>query len=128
MKPDKATREDLELLLTEFYRVAIPDPEIAHHFVGMDLLAHMPVIVDFWEKVLFSRPVYFGDPMMVHQRLHQNSPLMAEHFTRWVEIFCSTVDSLFDGDMAERAKQVAGTIAHSLEQRLSGGVAIKRGA
>jgi len=128
MKRDITRREDLELLLTEFYKVAIPDPMIRHHFVRMDLAMHMPVIVDFWEKILLNRPVYFGNPLMVHQNLHEISPLEEEHFSRWVEIFRATVDSLFEGDVAERAKQVAGTIAQSLHQRLSGGVAIKRGA
>jgi len=128
MNTDISTRQDIELLLSEFYKVAIPDPELLHHFVDLDLVTHMPVIVDFWEKILFNRPVYFGNPLMVHERLHQKSPLEPEHFARWVEIFRATVDSLFEGEVAERAKQVAGTIAQSLNQRLSGGVAIKRGA
>ena len=48
------SREDLELLLAEFYKIAPFDAEIGHHFNGVDLENHLPVIVDFWEKILFS--------------------------------------------------------------------------
>src|SRR5687768_9110795 len=96
---DIETRGDLETLLTEFYKVALRDAEIKHHFAEMDLPSHLPVIVDFWEKILFGKPVYFGSPLMVHQQLDARSPLKLEHFRRWVEIFCQTVDAHFAGEM-----------------------------
>jgi hemoglobin len=119
MKKDIETREDIELLLTRFYDVAIDDAEIGHHFAGLDLKSHLPVIVDFWEKVLFGRNVYFGNPLFIHQKLHEKSPLTLEHFQRWVAIFSDTVDANFAGEMAENAKLRAKTIAHSLNQRLN---------
>lgn len=116
---DIETRADIELLLDEFYKVAIADAEIGHHFVGLDLASHMPVIVDFWEKVLFGKNVYFGNPLFVHQKLHEKSPLTLEHFQRWVAIFSETIDANFAGEMAENAKLRAKMIAHSLNQRLN---------
>src|SRR5207237_5783519 len=95
---DSETREDLETLLTEFYKVATKDAEIGHHFADLDLEAHLPVIVDFWEKILFSKPVYFGNPLQIHQKLHEKSPLALEHFRRWVEIFTRTIDENFSGE------------------------------
>lgn len=125
MKQDIGTRADLETLLTEFYKIAIYDGEIGHHFVDMDLEAHMPIIVDFWEKVLFGNPVYFNNPLTIHQKLHEKFPLKFEHFVRWVEIFGQTVDRLFSGEMAETAKLRAKMIGHSLNERLNGGVQIQ---
>ena len=119
MKQDIETREDLELLLTEFYKIAPNDAEIGHHFDGVDLVAHLPVIVDFWEKVLFGKAVYFGNPLHVHQVLQAKSPLTLEHFQRWVEIFSRTVDALFAGKTADDAKLRAKMIAHSLNQNLN---------
>ena len=116
---DIETREDLELLLTEFYKVATVDENIGHHFDGLDLAAHLPVIVDFWEKVLFGKPVYFGNPLAIHQILHVKSALTLEHFQRWVEIFHTTVDSFFNGEMADAAKLRSKMIAHSLNQNLN---------
>lgn len=118
MKKDIENRADLELLLTEFYKIATADAEIGHHFAGLDLAAHLPVIVDFWEKILFGKQVYFGNPLFVHQKINEKSPLELEHFRRWVEIFSQTVDKLFGGETAENAKLRARMIAHSLHQRI----------
>lgn len=119
MKKDIENRADLELLLDEFYKIVPFDSEIGHHFEGLDLEAHLPVIVDFWEKVLFGHPVYFGNPLYVHQKLHEKSPLKLEHFRRWVDIFSRTVDAHFEGRQAENAKLRAKMIAHSLDQRIN---------
>jgi len=113
------TREDLETLLTEFYKIATINEEIGHHFAKLDLETHLPVIVDFWEKTLFGKPVYFGNPFAVHQTLHEKSPLKLEHFQKWFEIFSQTVDELFAGKMADDAKLRAKMIAHSLNQNLN---------
>lgn len=117
---DIETREDLELLLGEFYKIAPDDAEIGHHFDGLDLKSHFPVIVGFWEKLLFGKPVYFGSPMMVHKVLHEKSPLTLKHFQRWVEIFSEKIDENFEGEMAENAKLRAKMIGHSLNQNLNG--------
>lgn len=116
---DIETREDIELLLTRFYDVAIVDEQIGHHFAELDLRTHLPVIVDFWEKVLFGKNIYFGNPLFVHQKLHEKNPLKLEHFQHWVAIFSATVDTHFAGEMAENAKMRAKMIAHSLNQRLN---------
>ena len=78
----------------------------------------MPRIVDFWEKVLFGNPVYFGNPPAIHQKLNALAKLEKHHFERWVEIFSETVDRLFQGETAEKAKAKAAVIAESLSKAL----------
>jgi hemoglobin len=124
MKGDIETRADIDLLLVEFYKVIIHDPEIGHHFDELDLDHHLPIIGDFWEKVLFGNPVYFNNPLAVHQTLHERFPLQPEHFIRWVEVFSQTVDALFAGEMADLAKFRARAIADNLDRRLNGGFEI----
>ncbi len=116
---DIETRADLEFLLTEFYKVATVDKEIGHHFAELDLVAHLPIIVDFWEKILFGKPVYFGNPLLIHQKLNEIFPLEPKHFRRWLEIFRQTIDRLFAGETTENAKLRADVIAHSLNQRIN---------
>ena len=116
---DIETREDLEYLLREFYAVATRDEEIGHHFAELDLAAHLLVIVNFWEKVLFGKSVYFGNPLAVHQKINEKSPLKLEHFRRWLEIFSETADKHFAGEMTDNAKLRAKMIAHSLNQRIN---------
>ncbi|MEQ1762771.1 MAG: group III truncated hemoglobin [Pyrinomonadaceae bacterium] len=126
MSSDIETRADIDRLLVEFYKVIIYDPEIGHHFDELDLEHHLPIIGDFWEKVLFGNPVYFNNPLTVHQKLHERFPLEPAHFIRWVEVFVKTVDALYSGEMADLAKFRASAIADSLDQRLNGGVQIAR--
>jgi hemoglobin len=118
MKRDIETRNDLENLLNEFYKIATRDEEIGHHFADLDLESHLPIIVDFWEKVLFGNPIYFGNPLAVHQVLHKKSPLKLEHFQKWFEIFSRTVDAFYAGETAGNAKLRAKMIAHSINQNL----------
>ncbi len=119
MKPDIETRNDLKEIMTEFYAVALCDEEIGRHFVDLDLAAHIPVTVDFWEKALFARPVYFGNILAVHQAFHEKEPMTPRHFARWIEIFTGVVDKLFAGERAEDAKLRARMIADTLDQRLN---------
>lgn len=116
---DIETRADLERLFGEFYAVAVSDRVIGHHFADLDLAAHLPVIVDFWEKVLFGKPGYFGNPLAVHQKINDESPLALAHFRRWTEIFSATVDRFFAGERADGAKLRARMIAHSLNQNIN---------
>lgn len=119
MLRDIETRDDIERLMREFYSVALTDADIGHHFVELDLEDHLPKIVDFWEKALFGRPVYFNNPLAVHQQLHERVPMTSGHFRRWVEIFVEKVDLLFDGKIAEAAKIRARMVADSFDQRLN---------
>ena len=126
MRRDIQTRADIDKLLAEFYTIVPIDGQIGHHFAGVDLVSHIPVIADFWEKALFGNQVYFGNPLTVHEMLHKKSPLKLEHFARWVEIFGQTVDSLFEGEIADNAKLRAKMIGDSLNQRLNEDVQMRR--
>ncbi|MBX3281731.1 MAG: group III truncated hemoglobin [Acidobacteria bacterium] len=117
---DIEEREDLERLLVRFYETAMADEDIGHHFVDLNLATHIPVITDFWEKVLFGKPVYFNSPLLPHFKLYEKAPLLPEHFARWVEIFYATIDEFFAGEVADEAKMRAAFIARNMSNRLNG--------
>ena len=73
--------------------------------------------------VFTDRP-FHGNPLAVHEKLHEKFPLKLEHFVRWIEIFGQTLDSLFEGETADAAKLKAEMIGHSLNQRLNGEVQV----
>lgn len=111
---DIENRQDIEQLMRAFYARAIPDEIIGHYFtqvIQMDLEKHLPVIVDFWETVLFGVAKYKSNAIAVHQHLHTQSAFTDQHFERWVTLFQSTIDILFSGDTAELAKQRVVSIA-----------------
>ena len=123
---DITDRRDVACLVNVFYdRVRDDDilglmfDDIAH----VDWATHLPRMYDFWESVLFARATFKGAPLVVHRALARRTPLTAAAFDRWIALFQSTVDDLFSGPMAERAKnsatRIAATMEHNIDSRTS---------
>ena len=54
---DIQTREDLHLLMSEFYKKLLADDKISFIFTEVaqiDLEPHLWELVDFWEQILFD--------------------------------------------------------------------------
>lgn len=118
---DIETRYDINELMHAFYAKAMQDEEIGFYFtevIPLNLEQHLPVIVSFWENVLFGADSYQGNPMKVHEHIHKLSAFTEKHFNRWLYLFHLTVDELFKGDNAERIKQRATSIATVMKIKL----------
>lgn len=123
MAEDLAGRDDVEMLLWRFYGKALHDPVLAEPFTDLrsdGLRSHIPVMSDFWETVLFRAGLYHGSALTVHRALHARHPLSSRHFVRWLTLWIETVDELFEGPHAERAKLQGGRIAKAMHRRLAG--------
>jgi hemoglobin len=75
---------------------------------------------DFWETVLFRAGRYRGSALTVHRVIHQRTPLSGKHFVRWLNVWHGTVDEMYRGVVAERAKVQATRIAWAMHRRLTG--------
>ncbi len=120
---DIETRADIELLISKFYEKMLKDQVIGFIFTDIakiDLDEHLSIICDFWETILFTRPVYKRGPevMKVHHELNKKIPLKKGHFTRWLYLFSTTIDELYTGERAEKAKERADSIAKQMQKRL----------
>ncbi len=114
MKKDIQTIDDIKVLIDHFYKQVIDDPVIGYIFtssIKVNWKKHLPIMYSFWENTLFYTGSYIGNPMVIHQRIHQVIPLNNQHFERWTALFSSTVDQHFEGEKAELAKQRALSIA-----------------
>jgi len=80
---------------------------------------HLPHLCDFWQSVLFGERCFRGNPMAVHQRLTQLTPMDWPRFERWLNLFHGTVDDLFFGERALRAKQAAHDMARAIHARIN---------
>jgi hemoglobin len=114
MKKDISSREDLLLLVTRFYDKLLGDDSISYLFTDIakiNLDHHLPVLVDFWDNILFGADSYRKNAMQPHMDLHAKSPLLPHHFDTWLLYFSQTVDELFEGEKAFMAKERALSIA-----------------
>lgn len=124
MAGDLAGRADVEALLWRFYDRALTDPVLAGPFTELreaGLASHIPVMCDFWETVLFRAGLYQGSALIVHRAIHARHRLSAAHFVRWLTLWHSTVDEMYRGPHADRAKIQGWRIAKAMHRRLSGG-------
>lgn len=120
---DLADRTDVEALLRRFYGRVMLDDTLGEPFAelrntGLD--SHIPVMADFWETALFRAGLYRGSALHAHRRVHERTPLSGRHFVRWLTVWTDTVDEMFQGPAAERAKIQGTRIAWAMHRRLTG--------
>ncbi len=122
MKKDITGREDLLILVTRFYEKLLADASISYIFTDMakiDLSHHLPVLVDFWDSILFQSDTYHKNAMQPHLDLHRQSPLQKHHFETWLRYFKESVDELFEGEITFLAKERATSIATVMQIKIS---------
>ncbi|MET9318875.1 group III truncated hemoglobin [Streptomyces sp. NPDC003038] len=120
---DISGRADLDVVLRRFYTAAFADRRIGPFFTeiaGTDLNTHLPRITDFWERSLFHSAEYRRDAFAPHAALNSARTMTAADFGRWVQLWRATIDGLYRGPNAERAKAQGERIALTLHKRLAG--------
>ena len=114
---DIETEADVRLLVDEFYGAIREDALLNPIFTDVaqvDWAHHLPKMYAFWSGLILGVPGYSGAPFPPHTVL----PVGLEHFSRWLELFRATVDRHFAGPFAKRAKDSAGSIAHTFAMRM----------
>jgi len=115
MKNDITNREDLYLIVNEFYKKLLTNKEIKHFFEKFNdndnLEKHLNTLVDFWDNILFYSGTYNKNAMQPHVSLHQKKPFSKNHFEIWLNLFNQSVDENFTGNNAHTIKTRALSIA-----------------
>lgn len=110
MKQDITSRLDIEVLVNEFYTKVRADNILGDLFngiIGDRWPEHLEKMYRFWQTILLQEHTYVGNPFAPHAVM----PLKKVHFQRWTEIFHLTVDSRFEGPLADEAKWRADKMA-----------------
>ncbi|SFS90396.1 group III truncated hemoglobin [Sphingobacterium wenxiniae] len=102
-KQDIKNLDDIKRLVNTFYGTVQQDDLIGPIF-NEKLEGHWPKHLEkmytFWQTILLDEYTYQGRPFPPHAQL----PIHQEHFERWLQLFDATVDSLFEGPIADEAK------------------------
>ncbi|WP_204345713.1 group III truncated hemoglobin [Psychroserpens algicola] len=115
MKRDIQNRDDIFLLVKTFYDKVRADETLGPFFneTIKDWEAHLDHLTTFWETSLFMTKTleekYYGNPLEVHVKvdaMHDNS-ITEMHFGIWLNLWAQTLNSLFEGEVAENAKRRA---------------------
>src|SRR5690348_17352853 len=109
---------DIKLLVDTFYthirKHPLLGPVFATRIADDNWQPHLEKMYRFWGTLLLYTQEYSGSPFDKHIGLMIGS----EHFKQWLTLFDSTVDSLFEGEIANTAKERAHNIALTFEYKL----------
>jgi hemoglobin len=114
MKRDIENKEDIALLVNEFYGKVLKNDLLKPFFARLDFGIHKPKMVSFWAFALLDEAGYSTDVMQKHASIS----LKSEHFEKWLSLFNATVDNLFEGEKAAMAKQRAAVIGWTMESKM----------
>jgi len=118
---DIKDKQDIKLLIDSFYDKVKADDTIGFIFneiIGDDWSHHLPVMYQFWDMVLFSKPGYAGNPTRRHLDINSKIPLKKEHFDRWLRLWNENADRLFAGEITELAKHRAMLMANLINMKV----------
>ncbi|MEN9700687.1 MAG: hypothetical protein RLZZ301_1885 [Bacteroidota bacterium] len=106
---------DIHQLVSAFYGKVLQDPQLAPFFKHLDFEAHLPKMEHFWRFALLNDTGYTTN--VTEKHLHM--PLKKAHFDRWQALFIETIDELFEGELAQAAKQRAAVIAWTINSKMN---------
>lgn len=115
MKKEIENRDDLVLLIDKFYSKLLKDKLIGHYFENLNLVEHLPRVVDFWAFVLLDENGY---QVNVTEK-HAHMKLKPDDFNKWVELFSETVDEFFIGEKAKIAKERAMLVSWTMNSKFN---------
>lgn len=111
MKKQIENRDDVSLLVHQFYAKIRADEEIGFYFNKMisDWDAHLEKLTDFWETNLFAIRKYKGNPHAVHNEVdaHFDGKITTNEFGIWLNHWFQTIDEHFEGENADTLKRRA---------------------
>ncbi|MEJ6735376.1 MAG: group III truncated hemoglobin [Flavobacteriales bacterium] len=103
MKKEIENLEDIKLLVNGFYDSVRKDELLSPIFnkIIVDKWPeHLEKMYRFWQSILLEEYTYSGNPFLVHANLG----ISEIHFKKWLSLFYETLDSSFEGEIAEKAK------------------------
>lgn len=114
---DIGNLEDITVLVNTFYEKVQKDDLIGPIF-NQKMIGrwpeHLEKMYRFWQTILLEEHTYSGSPFPPHKHL----PVNQAHFDRWMELFTTTVDTLFTGKLAEEAKVRAANMAYMFHYKI----------
>lgn len=106
-------RNDINILVNNFYSKIRKDdllgPIFNAHIPDDKWKEHLDKLTDFWETNLFGVAKFKGNPTQKHINVDKNLKYSIEqtHFGRWLQIWFGTLDELYEGEYADKAKNSA---------------------
>jgi len=113
-EPAELNRDSITRLVTRFYADVRADSVLGPTFefvLGGRWASHLPRMVEFWSTVALGSRSFTGNVFARHMEV---PGVTALHFERWMRLWTSHTQALFDRTTARRLQDVASSIARNL--------------
>ena len=106
-------RQDIALLVNTFYTKVRKDellgPIFNSHIPEESWPEHLHKLTDFWVTNLLGEVCFKGNPSQAHAQVDKNlnHSISQIHFGQWLKLWFNSIDSLYAGELADRAKNAA---------------------
>ncbi len=120
--PDLQTQSDIDSFVDSFYTKLLADSELAPIFVDVaqiDLTVHLPLIKSYWAKLLLADNSYNRHTMNIHRLVHSKQNFTQDNFDQWLKFFVLTMDEMYCGAYADKAKRVAAVIIANMTKAMN---------
>ncbi|WP_156308513.1 group III truncated hemoglobin [Sphingobacterium endophyticum] len=114
---DIESLDDIKILVNKFYDRIREDSLLGPIFNGIiqdRWPEHLEKMYRFWQTVLLEEHTYYGSPFPPHAKM----PINKKHFDHWIGLFSETVDSLYAGEKAEKAKWQGSRMAEMFQFKI----------
>ena len=114
---DIKSRADISALVNTFYSKIREDemlgPIFNKHIPEDKWPEHLSKLTNFWESNLFDVRKFKGNPSAKHINVDKNlgHTIDQAHFGRWINLWVETLNELFEGEIATKAKDQARKMA-----------------
>lgn len=123
MIPDISSRKDIKLIIAKFYDLLLEDIKMFPFFedivVKKHLEEHLEIITDFWTDILLDTTSYKNNTMQKHLDKNAFVQFKKEHFTIWTSYLFQTINANFRGEISERMKNRATSIATVMQLKMN---------
>ena len=110
------TREDVNEMVDSFYFKVRKHEELGPIFneaIGELWFLHIDTLTRFWETLLLDKRSYYGSPFPKHLALK----IEPHHFDMWLELFIYNINTQYEGEKAELAKEKAATLKKMFQSK-----------
>jgi hemoglobin len=110
---DIKSRNDINILVKTFYAKIrenkLLGPIFNGHIPPQEWPNHLSKLTDFWETNLFGIAKFKGNPSKKHINVdaNLNHTIDQVHFGKWLQLWFETIDELYEGQLATKAKESA---------------------
>ena len=123
MLANEITKENIEIMVMNFYRRVLKDDIIGPFFIaklGDDMTNeywkhHLEILVNFWASIALNDASYRGNPFAPHMYLGE---LNREVFEQWLNLFFATLDEVYEPQVADIFKERSSIIAGNFMRNL----------